>query len=99
MNDDAARYDSDYAFCLEGAEDNSNMLQVDVGNVTLKTLVDSNATSNIVDEAKWKKLKLKNVNCESRVAVGGQKVYANVSDTPLQVKGSFVCTVSAGTPS
>ena len=99
VNDDAARNDSDYAFCLGGTEDDSNMLRVDVGNVTLKMLVDSGATSNIVDEATWEKLKLKKVKCESRVAVGGKKLYAYASDTPLQVKGSFVCTVSAGTRS
>ena len=99
VNDDAARNDSDYAFCLGGTEDDSNMLRVDVGNVTLKMLVDSGATSNIVDEATWEKLKLKKVECESRVAVGGEKLYAYASDTPLQVKGSFVCTVSAGTRS
>ena len=68
VNDDAARNDSDYAFCLGGTEDDSNMLRVDVGNVTLKMLVDSGATSNIVDEATWEKLKLKKVKCESRVA-------------------------------
>ena len=99
VNDDAARNDSDYAFCLGGTEDDSNILRVDVGNVTLKMLVDSGATSNIVDEATWEKLKLKKVKCESRVAVGGKKLYAYASDTPLQVKGSFVCTVSAGTRS
>ena len=57
----------DYVFVISDYEQ-SNKLNVCVGGVELEVLVDSGATSNIIDEATWETLKTKKVKCKSQTA-------------------------------
>ena len=70
------------------------MVTVQVGGVNLRMLIDSGASSNIIDEGTWEQLKVKGVKCESQVATPDKKLYPYASSQPLPVKGSFKCTVS-----
>ena len=70
------------------------MVTVQVGGVNLRMLIDSGASSNIIDEGTWEQLKVKGVKCESQVATPDKKLYQYASSQPLPVKGSFKCTVS-----
>ena len=55
-----------YAFRVRSSPDSNGMLDFNVGCVSLKMLVDSGATTNVVDEATWEQLKLKNIECVSK---------------------------------
>ena len=86
-----------YAFTVIDRYHKSNMLTVCVGGVDLKMLVDSGATSNIVDKGTWEKLKSEGIKCESHANSGGsKKLYTYSAETPLQVKGSFTCVATVG---
>ena len=85
----------DYVFVISDYEQ-SNKLNVCVGGVELEVLVDSGATSNIIDEATWETLKTKKVKCKSQTAAPSKKLYSYASKQPLQVKGTFNCEIQAG---
>ncbi|PFX13666.1 Uncharacterized protein K02A2.6 [Stylophora pistillata] len=59
-------------------------------------LVDSWATSNIVDDCTWEDLKAKKIKCKSQAAPVDKKLYAYASSKPLPVKGRFTCEVLVG---
>jgi hypothetical protein len=67
-----------------------------VGGVSLEMLVDSGATSNIVDEATLEHLKSGKIVCASKINKSEKILYTYASKQPLQVKGSFTCTIQAG---
>ena len=62
----------------------------------LTILVDSGATTNIVSEETWKRLKAKHINCHSSTNPSCKELYAYATDKPLPVKGTFSCEVQAG---
>ena len=70
------------------------MLEIGVEGVSLIMLVDSGATTNVVDENTWEDLKRDSIKCVSRKATSQLKAYP--SDKPLEVKGIFHCEVRAG---
>ena len=84
----------EYAFHVSG--DNASTVSVSIGGVNLDMLVDSGATSNIIGEETWEKLKAQGIKCTSSAAPSGKKLYAYASDKPLSIKGSFNCDVKAG---
>ncbi|XP_038059532.1 uncharacterized protein K02A2.6-like [Patiria miniata] len=82
----------DYAFLIrEGPH--SNMLRIKVGGVDLNMLIDSGATSNIINEQTWDSLKQNKIQCESHVAPPDRKLWAYGADRPLSLKGTFECEV------
>ncbi|CAL1586203.1 unnamed protein product [Knipowitschia caucasica] len=87
------KQEKDFAFVVR---DNSNTdsLTFNVGGVDLVMLIDSGATTNIVDENTWEGLKKKKINCES--AKSDKKLYTYSSKEPLPVKGVFTCDVKIG---
>ena len=84
----------EYAFHVSG--DNASTVSVSIGGVNLDMLVDSGATSNIIGEETWEKLKAQGIKCASSAAPSGKKLYAHASDKPLSIKGRFTCDVKAG---
>lgn len=84
----------EYAFRVSSERDSSGMLDFTIGGVPLKMLVDSGATTNVIDEGTWEDLKSRSVNCVSRKANISLRAYA--SDKPLDVIGTFECDVVAG---
>jgi hypothetical protein len=90
---------TNYAFSVtdrcQAKMNTSNRLNMCVGGVDLKVLIDSGATSNIVDSSTWEYLKSQGIKCESR-ANTNKTLYTYAADAPLQVKGSFKCDISVG---
>ncbi|XP_070576981.1 uncharacterized protein [Ptychodera flava] len=78
----------DYFFTVHG-KGNSNMLDINIGGVKLQMLVDSGATSNIIDERTWERLKSEWIKCISQAASVNRKLYPYGSEKPLSVKGTF----------
>ncbi|XP_014678291.1 PREDICTED: uncharacterized protein LOC106818084 [Priapulus caudatus] len=85
---------SDYAFTVSGCK--SSMLTTCVGGADLAMLVDSGATSNIVDEETWEELKSRKIKCKSVASTTVRKLFPYGSDKPLPVKGRFDCVIQAG---
>lgn len=80
----------EYVFIIQ---DNymDDRLNVCLGNVNLKMLVDSGATSNIIDESTWERLKSMNIKCHSYIPETERKLFSYSSDKPLPIKGAFEC--------
>ena len=81
-----------YAFTVGGR--NEEKMEVTVGGCKLNMIIDSGASTNIIDKETWEWLKKNKVKCES--ARSSRKLYAYASQTPLDVIGTFSCEVSAG---
>ena len=84
---------NDYAFHVSGAK--LDTMYANIGGVQVEVLIDSGATTNIVDEHTWKVLKSKRVEC-ILTAKSNKQLYAYASQEPLEVKGMFKCYVSMG---
>ncbi|KAA0709172.1 hypothetical protein E1301_Tti017617 [Triplophysa tibetana] len=80
----------EYAFVIQD-KNMDDRLNVCLGNVYLKMLVDSGATSNIIDESTWEKLKSSNIKCHSYIPETERKLFSYSSDQPLPIKGAFKC--------
>ena len=80
-----------YAFTVGGRNEK---IEVTVGGCKLNMIIDSGASTNIIDKETWEWLKKNKVKCES--ARSSRKLYAYASQTPLDVIGTFSCEVSAG---
>ena len=57
-------------------------------------IVDSGASTKIVDKQSWKWLKKNKVKCKS--AHSDRKIYPHASQTPLDIMAAFCCDVTAG---
>lgn len=86
---------NDYAFIIK-ENDMPEILTFCVGGIELKMLVDSGATSNIMGENVWEKLKAQKIKCESYVPKERRNMYAYSSTQPLSVKGAFKCEIQIG---
>ena len=69
-------------------------MKVTVGGIDLHRLIDSGATSNIIDEHTWESLKNAKIKCESRVAPPNRKLWAYGADQALSLKGLLSCEAS-----
>ena len=83
----------DYAFLIH-ENTYSNKMKVTVGGIDLHMLIDSGATSNVIDEHTWESLKNAKIKCESRVAPPNRKLWAYGADQALSLKGLFSCEAS-----
>ena len=81
-----------YAFTVR--EKNEKKIGVNVGGCKLNMIIDSGASTNIIDKQTWEWLKKNKVKSES--ARSSRKLYAYASQTPLDVIRTFSCEVSAG---
>ena len=81
-----------YAVTVRGR--NEEKIKVTVGGCKPNMIIDSGASTNIIDKQTWEWLKKNKVECES--ARSNRKLYACASQTPLDVIGTFSCEVSAG---
>ena len=81
-----------YAFTVGGT--NEEKIEVTVGGCKLNMIIDSGASTNIIDKETGEWLKKNKVKCES--ARSSRKLYAYASQTPLDVIGTLSCEVSAG---
>ena len=83
----------EYAFTVSDGKGNG-MVQVLLGGVPLKMLIDSGASTNIIDKGTWEKLKLERIKCKTQQCV--KKLFAYGSKEPLELVGSFTANISVG---
>ena len=90
VDENEGKQEKDFAFVVR---DNSNAdsLKFNVGGIDLVMLIDSGATTNIVDENTWEMLKENKIKCKS--AKSDKKLYEYSSKQPLPVNGVFTCEV------
>ena len=82
--------DPEYAFAVGGRK--QEKIEVTIGGCKLNVIVDSGASTNIIDKQTWEWLKRNKVKCKS--IRSDKKLYAYASQTPLDVIGTFSCEVS-----
>lgn len=66
---------------------------LNVGGVCISAVIDSGASTNILDQQTWEMLKKKNVKCTSQKAKG-RKLFAYGHNKPLSVLGTFQADVT-----
>ena len=69
-------------------------INMTVGGVVVAMLIDSGASTNVIDKNMWLKLKLEKIKSVSKKS--DKKLYAYGSDKPLKVLGTFSASVKAG---
>ena len=65
-----------------------------VGGISVRMLIDSGASTNVIDIGKWEELKSQKIECKSRKCE--RKLYAYGSSVPLKVIGCFEARVVLG---
>ena len=80
------RDEDEYAFTVNSAS-SPEKIDVTVGGVVVEMLIDSGASTNVIDKNLWSKLKQDKIKCVSRKS--DQKLYAYGSKQPLNVLGTF----------
>ena len=84
----------EYCFSVQSDHTDGDVIDLTVGDVDMKMLIDSGSTCNVVDRSTWQMLKAKKVNCTSNKTE--KKMYAYGSEKPLDVAGAFHTTVRYG---
>lgn len=85
----------EFAFIVKDDE-MSERLTFCVGGIDLKMLVDSGATSNVMGENVWNRLKAEKIKCHSYVPKEQRNLYPYSSSQALPVKGAFKCEITIG---
>lgn len=88
--------DDQYAFMVKDCDPNRYTFAV--GGVDLDMLIDSGATSNIIDEGTWETLKSKIIVCHSYKSENPPpKNYMHMPlKNSLPIKGAFTCEIKCG---
>ena len=83
----------EYAFVVNDcSEQDSGLIDVNVGGVLCNFLIDSGSTCNVVDRTCWEKLKAKRIKCKS--VKSATQIYAYGSSNPLKVAGKFIADIA-----
>ena len=83
--------EDEYAFTVKGTLE-TGKVAVSVEGVAVESIIDSGASTNVIDKCLWENLKKKHVKCTSRRAI--KRLYAYGSTTPLTVMGTFTAEVN-----
>ena len=83
---ESEREEDEYAFVVNSATA-PERINVTVGGVVVAMLIDSGASTNVIDKNLWLKLKPEKIKCVSKKS--DKKLYAYGSDQPLKVLGTF----------
>ena len=95
MKDNQELSESDeYAFCINN-DKQLEMMDVKVGNVYIRMLIDSGSSANVIDTETWKYLKKQHVKCSYSERMT-QRLYPYGSRQPLNTVGKFTTTVQIG---
>jgi ribosomal protein S27AE len=87
--------DEEYAFLLRGDNNSSNgVLDIKVGGVFIRALIDSGSTANVIDQKTWKYLKKQKIKCVSEPST--KRLYPYGSKNPLNSVGRFTSKVEIG---
>ena len=79
--------DDEYAFIVTSTP-RPGKVAVNVGGVSVDMLIDSGASTNVIDQKLWEELKKKHIECVSKKS--RKKLYAYGATTPLRVIGIFM---------
>lgn len=95
-NDDRAKAETEYddVFCIDSS-DQTNVIWCKIGNVEVKTLIDSGSKHNIVDRDSWIELKAKNVQTIMRKKDADRSFNA-YGGTGLRPLGMFEAQIEIG---
>lgn len=87
-DDDQSNDDDDYTFQISGinAVSDEDAVTVEVGGVSLKFMIDSGASVNVIDRNTWEYCKGKKIRCKSS---GSDKQLYPYGAEPIQVVGKF----------
>ena len=69
-------------------------IEVIIGGCKLSVIIDSGASTYIIDKQTWEWLKRNKMKCKS--AHSDKKLFVYASQTPLDVIGTSLCEVSVG---
>ena len=84
--------DNEYAFVVNHlSEENSGLVDVQVGEVLCNFLIDSGSTCNVIDKSCWEKPKAKSIKGKSEKTA--TQIYSYGSRKPLNVAGKFTADV------
>ena len=70
-----------------GSGNTGETINVLVGGISVRMLIDSGASTNVIDKGTWEELKSQKIECKSRKRE--KKLYAYGSTVPLKVIGCF----------
>ena len=84
------RDEDEYAFTVNSVT-SPGKIDVTVGRVVVEMLIDSGASTNVIDKNLWSKLKQDKIKCVSRKS--DKKLYAYGSKQPLNDLGTFSALV------
>ena len=82
--------DGEYAFTVNSSESENEFVNVTVGGVETKLLVDSGATVNVIGNKLWEFLKARKVRCTSEKSTNELYAYGG---NQLSVLGTFQADV------
>jgi hypothetical protein len=88
--------EQDYGFTVSEVLQVSDKTTISVGGVDLEMIVDSGASTNIVDSDTWSSLKEKKIKVSSSEPQSQRRLYAYGSTEPIPIKGTFSCNVEIG---
>ena len=78
--------EDEYAFTVKSVSQ-PERVEVTVGGCVVKMVIDSGASTNVVDKGLWSELKRQKIACESKKC--DKRLYAYGSKEPLKVLGTF----------
>lgn len=87
----------DYLFAVDDDGSDDSMIKLKIGGVSMKFLVDSGATCNVLDDFSWKILKDQNIQVENMKKNPDKVLKGYANSSPLNVIGSFDAVIE--TPS
>ena len=82
--------DDEYAFTVGGGNTDGT-INVLVGGISVRMLIDSGASTNMIDKGTWDELKSQKIECKSRKCE--KKLYAYGISVPLKVIGCLEARV------
>ena len=85
--------EDEYAFIVESVSQ-PEKIGVSVGGIPVDMLVDSGASTNVIDKNLWTKLKQEKIECVSKKS--NKKLYPYGSKQPLEVLGTFSALTKVG---
>jgi len=87
--------EDEYAFHVHSSQCGSPMADVVIGGVQMRVMIDSGASTSIVDRHTWEDLKRQGVKCKSE-KTDVKHLFPYGCKEPLEVVGKFLAVVQSG---
>lgn len=86
--------DTQYIFCITGAE--TNRIHCRIGGIPVELVIDSGSKLNIIDTDSWNRLKVNRIKCVN-MTKGTDQSFKAYGDNPLDVMGMVDAELEIGT--